>query len=108
MSGTMITPLIEFTKQMCTTKTGIEKQISNHFELNVFPNPNNGIFNININYNFESGEIHFFNNFGQKIHEQKIFHGNNKVIFNELNSGIYNYIIFQDHKPIYSSKLLVY
>ncbi len=73
----------------------------------IFPNPNNGTFNFQIDNEIKNAEFILINSLGQKVYEQKISQGQNKIITNGLASGLYNYIILQDKGQISSGKLTV-
>lgn len=88
------------------TTTGMSE---NNFEsgLSIYPNPNNGEFKLKIDYQIDNGEILLFNSLGQKVHEQKISHGQNNIITNGLATGLYNFIILRDKGQVSNGKLTV-
>ena len=66
----------------------------NNMEVSVYPNPNNGIFTIELNnYLNEEIDISFISSLGQIVNQQKS--NSNIIIFNTpyLSSGIYSLII---------------
>lgn len=90
----------------CTEETNIKE--TNKFNLvKLFPNPNQGNFIFQFDYEIESGEIFLTNILGQKVHEQKIYKGENNITNCKLAKGIYNYIIQENKRRIFSGKLTV-
>lgn len=76
-------------------------------KINVFPNPSNGSFKLQISDDIENGQIILINSLGQKVHEQNISHGQNNINARALSSGIYNYIILNDKEQIGNGKLTI-
>jgi len=75
--------------------------------INIYPNPNNGMFNINIEDNIKNGKFLLFNSLGQKIFEEKVYQGQNNIISKGLSPGFYNYIILDDKIQIKKGKLSI-
>jgi len=73
----------------------------------LFPNPNNGTFVLQMDNEINNGEMLLINSIGQKVHGQKILQGKNNITIHNLASGIYNYIILQDNIQISNGKLTV-
>ena len=65
---------------------------SNTFEkemkINVFPNPNNGSFQIDIQNNLEN-HLSIYSNLGQLIYTKKLTSNNNTIRLNDVSKGIY-------------------
>ncbi len=94
-----------------TDFTGIENY-TDEKGFNIFPNPNNGLFTLQIDASpgaapIVNGEIILINSLGQKIHEQKVIQGINNITTNGLSTGLYNYILLEDKQKINSGKLVV-
>lgn len=73
---------------------------------NLFPNPNNGTFQLNFN-EANDGIIILYNSLGQKVHEQYLHKGLNNITKTDLSKGIYSYIILQDKKTISNGRLAI-
>ena len=73
----------------------------------IFPIPNNGTFNLNIDNEVKNAKILLINYLGQKVHEQKIFQGENQIITSGLAIGLYNYILLQDKQKTGGGKLVI-
>ena len=89
-------------------------------EQNIFPNPNNGLFTLQVSASTTStssglagsapiinGELILINSIGQKVYEAKIIQGINTIQTNSLAKGLYNYILLSDKQKINSGKLVV-
>lgn len=83
------------------------KEIKLDASILIFPNPNNGSFNLKIDTEIENGEIVLFNSLGQKVHEQKISQGENQINTNGLSKGLYNYVLLQNKQRSTSGKLII-
>lgn len=87
--------------QVCQNTVGIEDMNTNN-KINVFPNPSNGSFMVNLPVNGEESEIEIFNNIGAKVYEENISAGDDQVNLKlNLSSGLY---IIKVINPKYSSK----
>lgn len=75
--------------------------------LKIYPNPNSGVFKLNIDVVVENCEIIIFNSLGQKVHQQKINTGTNDIITNDLAKGLFNYIIILNKQTVNYGKLTV-
>ena len=73
----------------------------------VYPNPNSGSFKVQIDSRINNVEIIIINSIGQKVFEQKISNGENKINTDFLANGLYNYIILSDKKQISNGKLMI-
>ena len=75
--------------------------------MEVFPNPNNGMFKLILKDKIENVEIVLINSLGQEVHRQPIIQGANEVITTGLAKGLYNYITLQDKQKIKCDKLII-
>lgn len=73
----------------------------------IFPNPNNGIFNLNSDYIGEKDEIAIYNLIGQKVHEGNITLLKQKIDISEQPIGVYFYIITRSGKKINHGKFVL-
>ncbi len=83
------------TTDTTTTTAVIENTVEGHFELNVFPNPSDGKFNVTINtdkYEKKNFEITVLNNIGQQVYEAKSSFSNGReevILRDDMVSGTY-------------------
>lgn len=73
----------------------------------IYPNPNNGTFNFDIDRELENGELIIFNNIGQKVYSQKINRGKNKIELSNLSNGFYNYSFLENNIQETNGKLIL-
>jgi hypothetical protein len=88
-----------------TTTTGIaDNTTEGHFELNVFPNPNNGKFSVTINadkYEKKDFEITVLNDIGQQVYQTKVSFSTGReevVLRDDMVSGTYIVRLRQGNK----------
>ncbi len=74
--------------------TGIVN-ITNQYQLKIYPNPNNGKFTIEADKNYS---VKVYNSIGQLIRETDVMRGANYIDMNEFGQGIYNLVLFSDSK----------
>ena len=94
---------------------GVELFFSNNFNIStpniilenikVFPNPNNGIFNIQLPLKYK-GTITVHSNLGQMITEQKITSKKEEINMSNIKSGLYIISIITDEQ-IFTQKILI-
>lgn len=101
------TPVATSTVFIPAFPTSVAETNSFTNKINVFPNPNNGSFKLQISNAIETGSLILINSLGQKVHEQNISHGQNNINTCALSSGLYNYIILRDKEQIGSGKLTI-
>jgi len=61
-------------------------------ELSVYPNPNNGLFTIQANFE-ENFDVTVYNNIGQVVKQNQGLKGNNQIDMIGFASGIYNIVV---------------
>lgn len=97
--------------QSVSTCAGINELNKVFFAFNVFPNPNKGVFSLemgrNENSGAETGEIQLLNSLGEKIYSQTIYPGINTIITNSLPGGIYYYLILNNKHQIAAGKIII-
>lgn len=85
-----------------------EVGFTNEIEVNIFPNPSSGNFNIQINSEIEKGEILIANNLGQIVAKYQI--ANNQyfpIDITQFGKGIYQVLIMNNSSILQSHKLIV-
>jgi hypothetical protein len=85
---------------------GISEQKKTETIINIYPNPNNGLFEIRMNTEINNGKLTLINSLGQKVHEQSINKGTH-TISAELPVGLYTYILQQNGETISAGKLII-
>jgi hypothetical protein len=92
--------------QSVATCTGIQN-ISASGMISVYPNPNNGSFNVEINSNVEDVQMIILNSLGQTVMAQPLKEGMNVINANTIAKGIYQYIIIGNNYPASNGKLVI-
>ena len=92
--------------QSVSACTSINESENNSSTINVFPNPNNGEFNVNLNSISENTIIEVYNAIGQLIVKQKANRLNNSLnLKNEVN-GIYTIRITENGEVIQKTNII--
>lgn len=100
-NGCTNSALITQNVSVCLGLENITKENS----IKVFPNPNNGSFNIEINIPGEFN-IEFFNTLGQVVYKENLNYGLNKINL-EVKSGVYYYTILNNKTIVKQNKLFI-
>ncbi|MBK6521722.1 MAG: T9SS type A sorting domain-containing protein [Sphingobacteriaceae bacterium] len=87
--------------------TNINNSFAASTKVLVYPNPNNGTFEIQINNEITVGELILTNCLGQIVHKQKLIQGLNKIDAIKLSNGFYHYAIFEGKQQIGIGKLVI-
>ncbi len=90
----------------CYLTTGMRTYESQDFSFNIFPNPNNGIFTLNLK-NISPGEkIEVYNSMGEIVSTKNILSDNTTIDISNEASGIYFYRIISKDGMIASGKIV--
>lgn len=87
--------------------TDLNQFVVTNNKINIYPNPNNGLFKIEIENEIHNAEFILINCLGQKVHRQKITQGSNNVLTDKLVKGLYNCILIQNGQQICFGKLVL-
>jgi hypothetical protein len=90
--------------QSVSTCTNL-KTFTTNDNINVFPNPNNGTFNVEINVKGEF-ELEAYNMVGQLVYKGKLNSGSNKIDI-KTKAGVYYYSVIENNKTIHQGKLVI-
>lgn len=88
-TGCSNTTNTSITVNVCTGISGVNMLDGS---LNIFPNPNNGMFTIQANFE-ESFDMIIYNNIGQMVKQETGLKGNNTIDLNGFSKGIYNIVV---------------
>jgi Secretion system C-terminal sorting domain len=81
------------------------KQVTNP-SIMIFPNPNNGIFNIQLTNSGSIGDASVYNNLGQAVYQSKITDRRSSIDLSSQPKGIY-FIKVQSADRVYTEKVVV-
>ncbi|MBL7902530.1 MAG: T9SS type A sorting domain-containing protein [Bacteroidia bacterium] len=73
----------------------------------LFPNPNKGEFNLQINDPIQQGQFKLFSADGQLVFVQNVNQGNNNIKIEKLSAGIYFYSISNNKEQLKKGKLQI-
>jgi hypothetical protein len=91
----------------CITVNKLYVNELNTSRIEIYPNPNNGIFTIKINKNRESSYVELWTMLGQKV-EERIIENNltNVLDFSKLQKGVY-LLKLTNQKQIFTQKIII-
>ncbi|MBL7920424.1 MAG: carboxylesterase family protein [Bacteroidia bacterium] len=91
----------------CVSTLGFNELKNGERSFVIYPNPNSGSFNLVLEKELKNGEVRIYNTLGQKVHEQYLIFGKNKINTNNLFKGIYNCVLMENNKLLSTSKLII-
>jgi len=89
------------------TTTDIANSTSEEYQIAVYPNPNNGEFNVAVNDASKQLSVELYNNLGQFVGHEDSKTGENIIHLSGLSEGVYFLNVFMDGVKISTKKLLV-
>lgn len=88
----------------CVSTLGFNEHKNTNRSFAIYPNPNNGSFVIKTE---QHSKLMIYNILGEKIHEQEVDSGENKIKTNNLTKGIYNCVLIGDNRLLSTNKLII-
>jgi hypothetical protein len=88
------------------SKITIQQSSNQNNNFDVYPNPNNGEFSINVSGFSEKAFVTIYNMMGQLILKEKVSGLNHEVNMRSSVPGTYHLIIFDNNQPVYRTKFL--
>lgn len=84
-------------------------KVDYNLNFDIYPNPSNGVFNINISTNqiFESHKIEIYNSIGQLVMLKDIENLMTEVNISEFNNGTYIILLFNSNYELIGSKKIL-
>ena len=100
-----------YNKQMfqwdCGQTTGVEEESLIGDAIKLYPNPNNGSFNLKIDAEIEDGKITVLNSLGQELYSQKTTRGINSIDAGRLSKVLHYCVLQQGRQIIATGKMIV-
>lgn len=93
--------------KMNSPAVGIQETEYEQKTIVLYPNPNNGIFKLNLDIVIEKVELVIFNSLGQLVFSQKLIRGENEVITKGLAQGLYHYSILGNKSQLQAGKIII-
>lgn len=97
------------TLTVTVTGTGFDELRFNNDELRISPNPNNGVFDLEIlskEFIIADSELRIVNVLGQEIRKEKLLSKKQKINLEELVSGVYYLQLVKQGKALVAKKIL--
>ncbi len=83
------------------------EKIKNEVSINLYPNPNAGIFNLDITGNFAEYEIRIYNNLSQMVYKAEFTCESNLIDVHQLAKGLYVVKLYRQSKQESQIKLII-
>lgn len=75
--------------------------------MDVLPNPNQGIFSLDIKQNINNGEIQIFDALGRQLYIQEVVKGINKIAIPNIGKGTYLLHLIEDGGNLATKKVII-
>jgi len=92
--------------QTVSACTGVESLLAENGSVSVYPNPNNGVFYVNIGYVTNNSYIEVYDALGNLVIKQLLTANENKVNTGEVASGVYFYKVVNGNDLLRHGKLI--
>jgi len=90
---------------LCASAAGIKQVTGINNNVFVYPNPNNGMVNLQMN-DYENASIEIYNVIGQKILSQVIHNNIQQLNLTSFTDGIYQISVLKNNIRIYQTKII--
>ncbi|MHB8261029.1 MAG: T9SS type A sorting domain-containing protein [Bacteroidia bacterium] len=102
------TNMATVTQTVSTCGTGIE-QFSGNNEINIYPNPSNGMFNLIVSQfdNSKTNSVEIYNTLGQLVFSKPILSNAEGINLENLNQGVYTVRVIQNGSYIYHNTIII-
>lgn len=91
---------------LCNT-IGIAELTNDVKNLKVYPNPNNGNFNLQFDDQFNEGKLNLFDQMGRMVFSTRVHTGSNTIVAEGLAAGLYHFTVYDNHRPFAKGKFVV-
>lgn len=94
-----------FVASLCSGTTGTEKIASQSADIKIFPNPSNGVFTLDTD--FDQADVEIFNLQGMKVYQSKNNARQSKIDLSDQPRGIYMYRVGSTNQAKITGKLFI-
>jgi len=91
----------------CDQITSVNEYAKSSVNMNLYPNPNNGEFTLQIDDEIENTDLVLYNSLGQRTYTQQIARGGNTIRCASLSKGIYYYTLEQESRELSRGKVMI-
>ncbi|HXD94375.1 MAG TPA: T9SS type A sorting domain-containing protein, partial [Bacteroidia bacterium] len=85
--------------------SGIKQVAGNNYQVSVYPNPNNGMVNLQMN-DYENARIEVYSVIGQKVYTQQMQNEVQQLNLTSLTDGVYQIRILKNNNTVFQSKII--
>ena len=90
----------------CLQAAGINQVMNSGYQVNLYPNPNNGVFNIQMN-EYENAQVEIYNVIGQRVYSHILQNNLEQINLGVLlTEGIYQVRVLKNSNTVYQTKLI--
>ena len=90
---------------LCSSSSGVKQIVGNTYQVLVYPNPNNGMVNLQMN-DYENARIEVYSVIGQKVYTQPMQSNLQQLNLTSLVDGVYQIRILKNNSTVYQSKII--
>lgn len=90
---------------LCSAQSGIKQVTGNIYEVLVYPNPSNGIVNLQM-VNYENTMVEVYSVIGQKVYTQLMQSNTQQLNLSNLTDGVYQIRVVKNNTSVYQSKII--
>ncbi|HKC69170.1 MAG TPA: T9SS type A sorting domain-containing protein, partial [Bacteroidia bacterium] len=91
---------------LCSSSpTGIKQTLGNMYQIAVYPNPNNGMVNLQMS-DYENARIEVYSVIGQKVYTQALQNSVQQLNLSTLVDGVYQIRVLKNNGVVYQSKII--
>jgi hypothetical protein len=90
---------------LCSSSSGIKQVAGNNYQVLVYPNPNNGMVNLQMN-DYENARIEVYSVIGQKVYTQQMQNDVQQLNLTSLTDGVYQIRILKNNNTVFQSKII--
>ena len=89
---------------VCTSSVGIKQNVNNNYNVSIYPNPNNGIFNLQVSEH-ENMSVEVYSVIGQKVYAGTLQNNFQSLNISTLNDGVYFVRVLKNNSVVYQTKI---
>lgn len=80
-------------------------EINNDATINLYPNPNNGLFNLELSTEVLNASVEIYNHLGQLVYTD-LFHKTKLIDMSNESNGMYFVRVLEDNKTLFTKKII--
>lgn len=104
LNGCVNTAVVTQSVDACVGIVNVQSQ--SDFHINIYPNPNNGVFTVNSDWLLPNTFVEVYNAIGQRIIQQKCTETSMQISLGNAANGLYSLQVISEGKRIYTTKVI--